>query len=272
MLIDWFTVVAQIINFLLLIGLLKYFLYDRIIRAMEEREEKIRARLEEAENKKQEAESEAVEYRRKQQEIESKRSDMLSQAREEAEERREELTRNARQEAENLRYKWMQALQRGKTSFLREIRQLAGKEVYDVSRRALKDLAHASLEEQIIEVFLERFREMGKEELKDLSKIVQKAGSSVRIRSAFEIPARLRRRITTALREALGDHTEVEYDTDPDMIPGIKLNIHGRKVSWSLEDYLDTLEKKTRDLLDREARVEGRGEEEGKHGGKNEEH
>ena len=32
MLIDWFTVVAQIVNFLVLVALLKHFLYGRLVR------------------------------------------------------------------------------------------------------------------------------------------------------------------------------------------------------------------------------------------------
>jgi F-type H+-transporting ATPase subunit b len=52
MLIDWFTVVAQIINFLILVALLKHFLYGRIIKAMDQREERINSRLEEAKKKK----------------------------------------------------------------------------------------------------------------------------------------------------------------------------------------------------------------------------
>ena len=58
MLIDWFTVLAQIINFLVLVYLLKRFLYGRIIRAMDERERKIALRLEEAQGRKEEAEQE----------------------------------------------------------------------------------------------------------------------------------------------------------------------------------------------------------------------
>jgi len=36
-LIDWFTVIAQIINFLVLVYLLKRFLYGPIIRVIDER-------------------------------------------------------------------------------------------------------------------------------------------------------------------------------------------------------------------------------------------
>ena len=86
MLIDWFTVVAQIVNFVVLVVLLKHFLYDRIIGAMARREETIRARREAAENEKEEAQQEADAYRKKKEEIEEKRNEMHSQAKQAAEE------------------------------------------------------------------------------------------------------------------------------------------------------------------------------------------
>ena len=46
--IDWFVLFCQIFNFLLLAYLLKRFLYGRIIKAMDEREAKIAARFNEA--------------------------------------------------------------------------------------------------------------------------------------------------------------------------------------------------------------------------------
>ena len=39
--IDWFVFFAQIVNFLLLVFLLKKFLYGRIVKAMDERERKV---------------------------------------------------------------------------------------------------------------------------------------------------------------------------------------------------------------------------------------
>jgi len=47
--IDWFVFFAQIVNFLLLVWLLKKFLYGRIINAIDTREAKIKATFEEAE-------------------------------------------------------------------------------------------------------------------------------------------------------------------------------------------------------------------------------
>ncbi|HMR03616.1 MAG TPA: F0F1 ATP synthase subunit B, partial [Candidatus Competibacter phosphatis] len=54
--IDWFTVAAQIVNFLLLVWLLKRFLYRPVLDAMAARQQKIAAALEEAQAKTQQAE------------------------------------------------------------------------------------------------------------------------------------------------------------------------------------------------------------------------
>ncbi len=55
MLIDWFTVVAQIVNFLILVWLLKRFLYKPILDALDAREKKIAKELADADLKKTEA-------------------------------------------------------------------------------------------------------------------------------------------------------------------------------------------------------------------------
>jgi F0F1-type ATP synthase membrane subunit b/b' len=52
MLIDWFTVGAEAINFLILMWLLKRFLYKPILDAIESREQKIAAELADAATKK----------------------------------------------------------------------------------------------------------------------------------------------------------------------------------------------------------------------------
>ena len=61
--IDWFTFIAELINFLVLMVLLKRFLYGPIIKAMDRRERKITASLLEATQKTQEAQREADLYR-----------------------------------------------------------------------------------------------------------------------------------------------------------------------------------------------------------------
>jgi F-type H+-transporting ATPase subunit b len=251
-LIDWFTVAAQVVNFLILVALLKHFLYDRIIQAMDEREGKVRARLDEAEKREQERREEAETYRRKNREIEERRKDMLDKAKQAAEDERKELTQNARHEVETLRAKWREGLEREKASFLRELKQMAGRQVFDVSRRALKDLADADMEERVITVFLKEIKAMKREARDKMARTIKEDGSRITVRSAFEISSTQRQQITRTLHEQLAGKADVNYEADPEIIFGVELKSGGEKVTWSLGEYLKALEDQTRMALEKE--------------------
>ena len=80
--IDWLTVAAQIVNFLVLVWLLQRFLYKPITNAMRRREERIEERLSEAKSARTEAEEEAEALRRKKAELEDSKEEILDAARE----------------------------------------------------------------------------------------------------------------------------------------------------------------------------------------------
>lgn len=244
MLIDWFTVAAQVINFLILVYLLKRFLYGPIIRAMDERERKIASRLEEAEKKKEEAEEEAEAYRQKNQAFDANRQEMLSRAKEEAEAARKELIKVARDQVETVRANWYEAIQREKEAFLQDLRQRAGKHIYAIARRVLEELANADLEAHIIRVFIERLGRLDEEERTALRESIGDSGTmSVEIQSAFEIPTEMRQKIAEAVRSQISERAEARFEISSDSICGIELMVHGHKIAWSLEDYLVTLEE-----------------------------
>lgn len=261
MLINWFTVIAQIANFLILVALLKYLLYNRIIKAMDERERKIQLRLKEAEEKEQAAEREAQSLREKNRDFDEKRENMLAQAKEEADARRGELTREARQAASNLRLVWQEAVRREKESFVLNLRKMAAAQVYTITRKAFEDLADAEPEERMVDVFLARIQKMKKRERDALALSIKEAGNEVVIRSAFEITSKMRKKITQALHRHLNGEIAPRYETTPDLIMGIELKTRGRKIAWNLRHYLDTMEENALRTLEQEAERKINGEE-----------
>ena len=78
MLIDWFTVGAQALNFLILVWLLKRFLYEPILRAIDAREKRIATELADADAKKAEAQKERDEFQQKNGEFDRQRAALLS--------------------------------------------------------------------------------------------------------------------------------------------------------------------------------------------------
>jgi len=248
-LIDWFTVAAQIVNFLILVGLLKYFLYGRILRAMDQREERIATRLTEAEQREQEAEEERRHYQARQNELEQKQSDILDRAREQAESERKRLMEEAREEVEETKSKWYDALEREKATFLQELRQRAGRQVYHITRQALEDLATADLEQQIVDAFCRRLQDLSEEKRQELRSIFR-SGHEATITSAFELPAEAREKIEDILKGYGQDGLELRYQTSPEVISGIELKAPGHKIAWSLDHYLEALEAETRQMLE----------------------
>ena len=111
MLIDWFTVGAQALNFIILVWLLKRFLYRPILDAVDAREKRIAAELADADEKKAEAKKERDEFHHKNEQFDQQRAALMSKATDEANAERRRLLDNARNAADALSTKRQKALQ-----------------------------------------------------------------------------------------------------------------------------------------------------------------
>ena len=255
--LDAFTIIAQIFNFVVLMLLLRRFLYGPIVRTMDAREKHITTELDEAEQKEREARRQAAELRREREELEDQRGEFLTQAQMDADQKRNELVQQARDEVEARKAAWREAIAREKESFLDNLRQRAGEQVYIITRRVLSDLANVDLEQFIIDSFLKRLLTMEDEGLErvaaqmaELRKMeADEAEKSTlpqpeaAITTAFDIDDGARRRIEQAVHERLGTNVQIRFEVTPELICGIELKTRGYKAAWSLQDYLETLDE-----------------------------
>jgi F-type H+-transporting ATPase subunit b len=249
MLIDWFTVGAQVLNFLILVWLMKRFLYKPILHAIDAREKRIAKELADAHAKRAEAQKERDEFQHKNEEFDRQRAALLVKATDEAKAERERLLDEARKAAESLSAKRRDALKREQLNFNAEITRRTREEVFAIARKTLTDLAATSLEERMSEIFTRRLREMGVQASVGLAEALRTASAPALVRSAFDLPAEQRAAIQNALNETFSAEIRVHFETAPDLISGIELTANGRKVAWSIADYLASLEKGVDELL-----------------------
>ena len=160
MLIDWFTVGAQALNFLILVWLMRRFLYKPILHAIDEREKRVATELANADAKKAEAQKEHDEFQHKNAEFDQQRAALLSKATGEAEAERQRLLDEARKAAVALSSKRQETLRNEEHNLHQAISRRTQQEVFAIARKALTDLATTSLEERLGEVFTRRLREM----------------------------------------------------------------------------------------------------------------
>lgn len=236
MLIDWFTVCAQIVNFVILIALMKHFLYGPLIKAIDAREARIAAQLAEAEAKSKRAEIEKEKVRHEISEVENRCARMVAEARGEADQKRNEMVAAARDSVRALEQRWREDLRLEQSTFFSEVRRAATDEILGIARRVLADLAGREMERSAVEAFLEK---LDGETLKKLS------GGPITVVSASELPADLQHKI----EERVG--VPLRFEQAPEMAWGIELRGDGQRIGWTPEVYLDALEQKLRAELDR---------------------
>jgi F-type H+-transporting ATPase subunit b len=250
MLIDWFTVGAQVINFVILVWLLKRFLYKPITAAIDAREARIAAVLADAESKKSEAAKDRDDFQAKGRALDAERDGLLAKALADAKAEHDRLVGEARKEADALRQAQQRALQSDVRRLDGEISRLATKEVFGIARKALSDLATVSLEERMGEVFTRRLREMDPKAKEALGAALRTSHEPALVMCTYELPPDQRAAIQNALNETFAAEVRTRFETEPEAICGIEITANGQKLSWSIAEYVDSLEKSVGALIE----------------------
>ncbi len=239
--IDWFTVVAQLVNFLILVWLLKRFLYKPVLNAIDEREKKIATQLQDAESKKEEARMERQQYRQKNEAFDHEHAAKLEEARQRVESEKQKRYDEARQESSDLRLKLEESLRQQQHELQDSLKRRAKEAVFDIARKALSDLANAELETQVVNVFIEKIQQLNPSENAKLIKALETKGEAVHIKSVFQMDEQTRGRIEQTVNEITGQQSRFEYEIQPELLTGIRLETPNFQLSWSIESYLETL-------------------------------
>ena len=247
--INWFTVIAQVINFLILVWLLKRFLYKPILKAVDEREKKIASQIKDAKAEKADAKKEQEEFAAKNEEFDKQKKGLMDTAITETKEHREKLLEDARTDAIKLSTKLEEAAKSSMEKFNQEIAQKTQKEVFAISRKALSDIASVSLEEQAATIFIKRLEDLKENEKKKFIAAFTSDANPILIRSAFTLPHKQETEIKTSIKEILGAKIHFQFSTVPELISGIELTVNGYKLAWSISDYLHSFEKNISEII-----------------------
>lgn len=242
MLIDWFTVIAQVVNFLILVWLMKRFLYQPILHAIDEREKRIAAERASADQQKAEAQQENEKFQHKNAKFDQQRATLLRQVTEEAQTEGQRLLDEARQAAVALAAKQQEMLASEEQHLHQAISHRTQQEVFAIARKTLSDLADASLEERMVAVFIRRLGELNAEDKGRLIATRKAASDPVIVRTTFDLSPAQSTATEETIKNIIGSETHIQFETAPNLISGIELTTNGQKVGWSIADYLSVLE------------------------------
>jgi len=244
MLIDWFTVIAQIINFLILLFLLHRFLYKPILKTIDKRKDQMEARWHAAEAEKQTAQAEAEKHRQAQRDLEEQREHILLEAKAQADEIHRNELQQARDEIAQKRQQWLRALENEQESVMATLQTEFGQHIVAIVRRILRDVANRDLEQQAVKTFQQKLHELDDDTRRAIADAFAHPDQPVTIQSGHELPESDQAALRQTLRETnVLNGQPIHFDVSPDLLFGIRLQNPAYDLAWNAEDYLEDLAK-----------------------------
>ncbi|MBU6453796.1 MAG: F0F1 ATP synthase subunit delta [Cyanobacteria bacterium REEB67] len=259
MLIDWFTVAAQIINFLILVWLMKAFLYKPILKAIDSREKLVADDLKNAASSQEQAKKTQTEFDEKTKTFEAQKDALLQKATEAAKSEGQRLAALAEQEAKleakKEQTKLATDLAKEQRDFCQAVALKTQQQVFAITRKLLTELTTSNLEAEAIDVFSRRLLALADGPKNDLTMAMQKASAGeILVQSAFDLPQKQQADLQKTIETTFKTNLPLSFTTAPELVSGIKLTVNGQSLEWSINGYLtaleDSLEKTATDSLE----------------------
>jgi len=238
--LDWFTILAQVVNFFVLVAILRSLLYRPILKVMEQRESDIAERTEAAEKARTESMRLAEAYAARNRDLENSARDLIEDAEARAESKHKEMLAAARDEVSVQRDRWLGALRSELHQSHTDICKRLAHQVSSATRRALQDLSGADLAAVSVERFFERWNNLDTDETLRVTAALREG--KVSFVSSSKLEPERQDELRAKLSELAGRELTVEFEVDPELVLGVKLRAGGVELGWSVADYVSELE------------------------------
>jgi F-type H+-transporting ATPase subunit b len=231
--IDWITVFAQIANFLVLVWLLKRFLYRPILDGIDAREAEIAKRMAAAGESQKEAQLAQAEFLQQKKQLLADQDAMVQKALRDTEDQRDGLLAEARARLEQEQKDWHKHLEQERQRFTARLQKAGGETVLELTRKALRELADETLEQAIV-------RHVGRRLQPLAGELAQAAGdTSEAIATSHEpLPEAAQTQLWADLEHLLPGIT-LRFETDSSQAPGLVLRVGGAQIAWTVDSYTD---------------------------------
>ena len=237
--LSWATFLLEIINFLVLVWILKRFLYKPVLQAIAQRKAAIDKTLADADAKEADAKALVEQYQNRladwENEKEKLRAGVVEEINAQRAQRMAALEHALRQEREKAR-----VLEERR---LNEIRNKAGEEGMargvQFTARLLSRAASPELEAKLVRLALEDLPRLPDEQAEALRSACRQPGVRAKITSGFPLPLPQRNVIAEKLKEMTQDNIALEFSEDRRLLAGLRISIGPWVLRANLEDELE---------------------------------
>ena len=246
--LNWTTFLLEIINFLVLVWLLKRFFYKPLQAAIARRQAAIEQRLEKAQKMQADANQLQQQYQRDLADLERGREQAREKLQREINEKRAKLEQELAESLQQRRDKAAVIEQRQTRELQRQQQLQAMAQGSSFAARLLGEGAGPELQARLQALLLDSLRELSAEQLAQWRDRLASASEPVEVASAFALDDSSRADITTALREILQRDVQCHFVEDKTLIAGLRIAIGAWVLGLNVRDELEGFARMEREV------------------------
>ncbi len=243
------TYLFEIVNFFVLLWILKRLLYNPVISVLKKRKELIEEKLKEAE----EAQKEVEKLKKEREELLSKveeiKRNKLAEVTKEVQEEKEKLYERMKEELDAERKKFLESLEKEKEEVLREIREETLRYALAFTSKFLTSFADEHLHSKLYKLALESIKGLKGDEV--LRNELSSSGTIV-LETAFPLTKEEIEEIRGVVKDAFSVDVNVREEVRKELIAGVRVHLASKIVDASLEGQLKVFEELTREKVESE--------------------
>jgi F-type H+-transporting ATPase subunit b len=236
--LDWTTFLLEIVNFLVLVWLLKRFLYRPVLDSIAQRKLDIEKRVADSQLIRKEAESLREQYERRIADWEQEKATARSRVLEEVGAERTRLMAGLRASLEQERAKSRALEQQRLNELSRQVEETALVQGAQFAAALLSRLATADLETQVVRVVLDDLRKLPEEQRQAMRAAAAESAMSSTITSAYQLGPGDRQALAEAFASLVGCPVSCTWRQDPELKAGLHIRLGTWILSANLRDEL----------------------------------
>jgi F-type H+-transporting ATPase subunit b len=237
--LSWPIFLLEIINFLVLIWILKRFLYKPVLEAVAKRKAMIDKTLSDAKGKETGAQALAEQYQNRLAEWENEKEKLRAGLAEEISLQRVQMMASLENTLKQEREKARVLEERRLNELRNQAEQDATAMGVQFTARLLARAAGPELEARLVNLALEDLPRLSDEQISALRLVCRQSGVEVKVFSCFPLSPAQRSEIERCLKEVTEDSIAIQFNEDSRLLAGLRISIGPWVLRASLEDELE---------------------------------
>lgn len=236
--LDWSTFLLEVVNFLILVWILKRFLYAPVKAAIERRRERVEAVLAEADARRAEANRLRADYEARQQQWEQERASTRVNLEQEMGAERARRLEELEQELGRRREREDSLDERRRDEAERRCEEAALTLAAGFAAKLLSRVADQALEARLVALAVEDLASLSDDHRKALAAAAREDAGALRVLSAHVLRDAQRADLESALSRAADTEVRCRFAEDPGLIAGIRIDAGALIMRANLRDEL----------------------------------